>query len=426
MEDLSFNRKYRPATLADYIGNAKVKEDVFSYLSKPDKKPQVFLLYGASGCGKTTLARLLAKEYSCENRDIEKGACGECEACKRFDEYITTGNTGALPNVREVNIAEQSGKNDLDDVKQEIQLPSYDGEWRVYIFDECHMATQQAQNSMLKMVEDIPQDVLLIFCTTNPEKIIDTLYNRMQRKLQITKPTLSELSVLLQKVCHAEGIEFDNEGINLICQRSEFCIRDALMKLEEVYLACGDALSTSVMKQFESISTREIAKFVNALTKKDILQYVTCLSEIKERMLLPNFLKELKKFIINGVYVVNSVKIEGLTNAELDMYRGIFANYGIDKLTNLLHSVLKLNSNDIEYDLIALGYMGIDYDDKQDAPKSVIKMDREIEAERANEGAVLEVKHEAEKQEAIKNTSSAFDEITLDELLGSGAEIVKE
>ena len=167
MEELGFHRKYRPKTLKDYIGNEKLKKSVSKALES-DRKPQVILLSGPAGTGKTTMARLLAKEYLCENRDKEKGACNTCYSCQAMNEFIETGHSDILTNLKEVDVTDSNKKQDIEDLLEDASMPSFDGNWKIYILDECHMMTSSAQNRLLKTLEEPPEHVLMILCTTNP------------------------------------------------------------------------------------------------------------------------------------------------------------------------------------------------------------------------------------------------------------------
>ena len=181
--NLPYHRKYRPQTMIGYLGNAKIKDTISATL-KTDKRPQVILLHGESGCGKTTMARLLAKEYSCTDRNLATGACNICDNCKAINDYIVTGNTSDLVNIHEVDIADQSGKGDLTNILEDMMIPTYENEWKVYILDEVHMASLALQNRLLKIAEEPPERVLLLLCTTRPDKLLDTLRNRCQLALK--------------------------------------------------------------------------------------------------------------------------------------------------------------------------------------------------------------------------------------------------
>ena len=378
---LSFARKYRPSTFAGYIGNDKLKTAVMSALNK-ETRPQVILLEGASGCGKTTFARLLAKEYSCENRDTVVGACGTCYTCQQLDEYIHTGATELLEYVREIDIADNSSKRDLDDVFEEMMLPTFGNQWRIYIFDECHEASDASQNRMLKIAEEPPENVLMIFCTTAPDRMIETLKNRCQIRLHVKKPTVSDLAGLLKKVCLAEGVDYDIKGLNFIATRSGLTIREALNNIERIINEVGDAKYESAIQVFEEISDKLIVDFYKTLIgkpevdsngalvtdeygrpkyKRDILKYVSLIHNIRVHTEFKQFVTSLRDFTVRGIYTINGIDMEEVSEGEYRIYRDLFGSFTIEQLSGILNKMSSLlaNSQDIELNLLLLGYTGI-------------------------------------------------------------------
>lgn len=328
----------------------------------------------------TTFARLLAKEYLCEDRDEVTGACDMCASCQELDDYIQTGDTSMLSSVREVDIADQSGKRDIDVVLEEMLIPTFG--WKVYIFDEVHMATNQAQNRMLKIVEEPPENVLMIFCTTDPDKILETLRNRCQLTLRVKKPTVAELGGLLKRVCSTEGVDCDIKGVNFIANRAGLTIRKALTSLEQVVTERGDATYDSAISVFEEISDTLIVNFYKKLlgtpkydrngnvirdklgnpeVSRDVLGYVTLLSQIKSKVDLNTFVNNLIDFTKKGIFVINQVQVDGVSDGELSIYRSLFGDFTVEQMANLINTLVELASGkgDVEMNLLSLGYTGL-------------------------------------------------------------------
>lgn len=370
-DNLSFPRKYRPFSLSGYIGNEKAKVSVMKALSGKSRRPQTMLFWGASGCGKTALARICAREYSCENRDPVKGACGECDSCRELENYIRTGNTDMLSYVRELDISKKRSVQDLEEVVSEMYLPTMGGAWRVYIFDECHMASPTMQNALLKVVEEPPENVLMIFCTTNPESMIETLRNRCQLKFEIRKPSTSDLSNLLQFVAKTEGANYDIKGLNLIANRADYVIREALIKLEQVLNEKGDARLSSVLDVFEEVSDEVLFNFYRLLLNHDSLGFVTLIHKIKSTVSLQTFVRNLEEFTKRGIYVINNAESEGLTKSELESYKSLFGQFSADKIVFLLGKLLDCKIGDVETKLLLLGYTGIESSRPQGSVKSL-------------------------------------------------------
>lgn len=353
-EKLGFARRFRPTTMANYVGNEKNKETIKRYLK--GKKPQSILLTGNTGCGKTTIARLLVKEYLCEDRDDEKGACGVCNSCIAVDDYILTGSTEMLPDIHEIDITDKSGKSDIDSILETVEYPSITGGWKVYLLDEVHMASRQAQSRILKILEEPPEDVLFIFCTTDPDKMLDTLKNRCQLKLSIVKPTLVDITSLLKRVCLEESKDYDLGGLRTIASRSEFVIRDSLNNLERVLETRGDAKSTSVNEEFNEISNALLFQFYKAFREKDFLAYMELLYKIKVSFDFRQFLVSLNNFTMRGIYILNGVDVEGISEDELVSYKELFKSFTTEELSYILSSLRRMDIGDIEANLIGFIY----------------------------------------------------------------------
>lgn len=426
---LPFPRKYRPPKLTDYIGNDKVKDSALSAL-RGKVKPQTILLEGSSGCGKTSFARLFAKEYRCEHRDDYHGACCECDNCVEMEEYILTGNTDSLSDIKEVDIADSSGKRDIDKVLEEASYPSFGGGWKVYIFDECHMASPQAQNRMLKIAEEPPEHVLFIFCTTNPEDMIETLVNRCQLRLRVTKPSVKDLSTLLRTVCLKESAEFDMKGLSLVSSRSDLTIRKALSMLEQIINEKSKATYSAVLESLDEVSDTILFDFFRKLLNRDVLGYITLVHQVRTKMELKEFVSNLLDFTNRGVYILNNVPLDGITEGELKSYKSLFSQFSVEELGVLMAKLLDLNSTDVETKLLLMGYTGLSSEATQVAKSDSVDVDfmqNEVSLERAQNLKNTEASFQVPDDGNTSNASELTKPLSVEDILSMcGGSIVKE
>lgn len=374
----------------------------------------------------TSIARLVAKEYLCTERDNEKGACGVCYNCQLVDDYIRTGDVSNLYGIKEVDIASESGKRDLDAVVEDMLIPSF--EWKIYILDECHEATSGAQNRLLKIVEEPPENVLIIFCTTNPEKMLETLRNRCQVQLKVNKPTVKELAALSRTICTIEDVEYDNKGLEFIAHRAECTIRSNLQFLERVINEQGKADYESATKIFEEVSNVVILKFFKALKSNDILGYVTLLHKIKTSMDLSVFLVELQQFVKNGIYVINGINLDGVSDSDLKSYRELFSDLGVAKISFLLNKLLSLDVKNLETELLSLGYSGLNVDiisNNSTSDSEIKSLDNECTKEQSQALKVIAENEKIASEKAISNADDLTQEASIEMIMQMGGILVE-
>lgn len=358
---LPYHRKYRPKKIAQYIGNDRIKKMVLSALSD-NNLPQVILMTGHAGTGKTTMGRLLAKEYLCENRDVHTGACGQCYNCKNAEEYIETGDTGMLMNVQEVDVTDSSGKADITQLLEDASVPSYDNSWKVYILDECHMMTNAAQNRLLKNLEEPAERVLMILCTTDPQKLLETIMSRCQYVFKVQKPTREELSELLKRVLIQEGVKYEDKALSLVCVKGDFVPRKSLVALEQIVREAKEVTYAKTVEVLDMVSDKFFFDFYNILLSDNIniYTYLTYLGRVKSTMDLKQFVDALIPFTSRGLYIVNGIEVEALDKSEIDTYKKLFKKLQPGDVTYLLTLLLEMKKSlDVETKLMLLGYTGI-------------------------------------------------------------------
>lgn len=362
--NLPYHRKHRPARISDYVGNERLKKGAMASL-KGDNWPQVVMFNGTSGGGKTTFARLLAKEYLCENRDPEHGACGECPECKRMEEYIETGDADMLMNLKEVDITDARGVDAISEIIEDMEVPSFDGSWKIFILDECHVMSPAAQNRLLKPIEEPTEKVLILLCTTDPEKLLPTIISRCQYIFKVEKPKRDEMCDFLAKICKREGLpdsKIDGRALSMIAVKGAFAFRKTLIELERIVREAGEVTYAKTCEILETIVDEEYFNFYNIVLSEpvNVYRYMAFLGVIKQKTDLKVFMDGLLEFTLRGIYVANDVPVEALDRLELKKYMEIFKRVKGEDLAYLLSKLVSIKkSNDIECELMLLGYTGI-------------------------------------------------------------------
>ncbi|QQS51405.1 MAG: DNA polymerase III subunit gamma/tau [Bacteroidota bacterium] len=218
-------RKYRPTTFASVVGQRSITSTLKNAISK-GHLAQAYLFCGPRGVGKTTCARILAKTINCQNLTPEAEPCNQCESCLSFNENRSY-------NIHELDAASNNSVDDIRSLIEKVRIPPQISRYSVYIIDEVHMLSQSAFNAFLKTLEEPPKHAIFILATTEKHKILPTILSRCQiydfNRIQI-KDTVDFLSAIAQK----EKIEYELEAFNIIAQKSDGAMRDALSVFDQV------------------------------------------------------------------------------------------------------------------------------------------------------------------------------------------------
>ena len=218
-------RKYRPQTFDTVVGQAHITTTLKNAI-RHEQLAHAFLFCGPRGVGKTTCARILAKTINCENQTADGEACNECVSCKSF-------NDGASMNYFELDGASNNSVDDIRELVDQVRYAPQAGKYKVYVIDEVHMLSSSAFNAFLKTLEEPPTYVIFILATTEKHKILPTILSRCQI-FDFKRINSNDTVHHLEEICRKEEIKADKASLQLIAQKSEGCLRDALSILDKI------------------------------------------------------------------------------------------------------------------------------------------------------------------------------------------------
>lgn len=341
---------YRPTLVDEYLGD-NVKEFLTSGTLADAK---VVFLSGPSGCGKTSAARLIAKQYYFADEDL---ANPNIQLREQFTQYMKSGDSSELLGVEEIDLT-SAGVAKVDEVLADVQVPHWGITRKVYIFDEIHMASSEAQNRLLKPTEELPDGVLFIFATTNAEKVLPTLRTRATYKLQVARPNLSALIELLTKVCRSEGYSFESKGLRQIAKSSQLLIREAFSLLEQTVTTYGDASYDSVRSALGIVDDRLVIDFIRAHSTRNAAKAIRVLGEVRQTSGFGVFLQNLTDFVSRGIYVYNGIQLIDVTLDELPTFQKLFSKYSVSELAEMLAELNQVStpSTNVESQLLRFVY----------------------------------------------------------------------
>ena len=312
----SLYRKYRPLTFDSVVGQQHIVSTLEHAITE-GRLSHAYLFCGPRGTGKTTMARILAKALLCRNAEAARaeGASGcmpdgTCEEC----ELIAEGNH---PDVYELDAASRTG---VDNVREEIinsvNFAPVRGKYKIYIIDEVHMLTTAAFNALLKTLEEPPAHVIFVLCTTDPQKILETILSRCQR-FDFHRIGNEDIERRLAYVCEQEGFDYDDEALAIVARHAKGGMRDALSTLEQLSVfGNGTVHADDARSLLGEVSDQILGEFARAIASRDIAElYGLIRAQVEEG----NDLLELTRDLVAHV---RDVYVACVAGARAELFEG--------------------------------------------------------------------------------------------------------
>lgn len=264
--------KYRPMTFNTVVGQTSLTTTLKNAITT-DKLAHAYLFCGPRGVGKTTCARIFAKTINCLTPQHDGESCGTCESCKAFDE-------GRSMNIHELDAASNNSVEDIRELIKQVLIPPQIGKYKVFIIDEVHMLSSQAFNAFLKTLEEPPSYVIFILATTEKHKILPTILSRCQI-YDFSRMSIENTISHLRNVAQSEGFKAEDDALQLIAEKADGGMRDALSIFDQmVSFTGGDLTYEKVCASLNILSTEYYFKLTNYFLSNDVAQCMLLFNEI--------------------------------------------------------------------------------------------------------------------------------------------------
>jgi DNA polymerase-3 subunit gamma/tau len=334
-------RKYRPQNFSTVVGQSHITTTLKNAI-KNNQLAHAFLFCGPRGVGKTTCARILAKTINCENRTPEGEACDKCNSCVSFNEGISL-------NIHELDAASNNSVDDIRTLVEQVRFAPQAGKYKVYIIDEVHMLSSSAFNAFLKTLEEPPPYAIFILATTEKHKILPTILSRCQI-FDFKKITINDTVNHLQEICDKEEITAEKPALQIIAQKSEGAMRDALSILDKIVsFTNGELTYKNTLEHLNILDADYYFKLIEAMQQQNLADAMLLYDDINRKGFEGDLVLNGFAEFIRNLLVCKDEKVAGLLEV-VESFKDKYISVGKKINTVYLISALNiLNEAEINY-----------------------------------------------------------------------------
>ena len=334
-------RKYRPQTFDTVVGQPHITTTLKNAI-KNNQLAHAFLFCGPRGVGKTTCARILAKTINCENLQPDGEACNKCHSCKSF-------NDGISMNIHELDAASNNSVDDIRTLVEQVRFAPQAGKYKVYIVDEVHMLTASAFNAFLKTLEEPPSYAIFILATTEKHKILPTILSRCQI-FDFKRITSNDTVEHLQDIVDKEELKAEKSALQVIAQKSEGCMRDALSILDKIVsFTNGTVTYQNTLEHLNILDHDYYFRLLDYLLQQDMAGAMLLYDEINRKGFEGDLVLNGFAEFIRNLLVCKDAKAAKLLDVVEGMQQKYIETAAAAGLPYLISALNILNESEINY-----------------------------------------------------------------------------
>ena len=333
-------RKYRPQAFDTVVGQSHITTTLKNAI-KHNQLAHAFLFCGPRGVGKTTCARILAKTINCENLQPDGEACNQCTSCRTFNE-------GTSLNIHELDAASNNSVDDIRTLVEQVRFAPQAGKYKVYIVDEVHMLSSAAFNAFLKTLEEPPHYAIFILATTEKHKILPTILSRCQI-FDFKRITNNDTVEHLQEIVDKENIKAERAALQVIAQKSEGCMRDALSILDKIVsFTGGEVTYQNTLEHLNILDHDYFFRLLEYLLQQDLPGVLLLYNEINDKgfegdLVLNGFAEFLRNLLVCKDEKAASLLevVEGIRDKYINRAKETGASFIVSALNILNEAAMK-------------------------------------------------------------------------------------